>query len=124
MEDLGNKWAHMYGYLYDHDYTTSFNLPFITEMYLNFGVLGIVIISIMIGVLMGWLSRRYWSRNTNVLVTALGVLIALPFLTPESNFSLLAGRALIGFITVYISLFALHVFFPRIIVRRKPQKLV
>lgn len=117
-DNLGNSWAHMYRYLHKFDHKTSFNLPFITEMYMNFGIPGIVVISLLLGMVMGWLSRRYWAAGSSILVTAFGILIGMPFLTPESNLSLLAGRAIVGAITVYASLYVLYLLFPGIFIKR------
>lgn len=103
-ETQGNAWAQRYGYLYSGDDVTSFNLPFLPEMYMNFGYPGIVVIGFMLGGLMGFVASRLWMREDDSSLIAFGIVIALPFLTPESNLSLMLGRAVISAVVGYFSL--------------------
>lgn len=112
-ERTGNQWAHMYGYLYRDDTVTSFNLPWLPEMYMNFGMAGVIILSLIVGILLGFLTSRFWMHQGDSTFTAFSLVLALPFLTPESNFSLLFGRAIIGAIVAYFSMWSTAVLFSR-----------
>ena len=118
MEDQGNAWAQQYGYLSSEDDVTSFNLPFLPEMYMNFGYPGLIVIGSLLGALMGLLSRKLWTREGDCSSIAFGILVGIPFLTPESNLSLLLGQAAIGGAIAYSSLLAATLLFPALRVKR------
>jgi len=109
VEDFGNRWAREYGYLNWRNTTTSFNLPWLPEMYINLGFWGVIFFSLLIGWLMGYLSEKFWMTGREVTYTAFGILIGLPFFTPESNISLMLGKILISCILSYISLILLDI---------------
>jgi hypothetical protein len=118
LEAQGNAWAQRYGYLYKGDDVTSFNLPFIPEMYMNFGYPGIVTIACLLGVMMGFVASRLWMHEGDCSLIAYGIVIALPFLTPESNLSLLLGRGLISAAAGYGSLAIMALVLPGLRVGR------
>lgn len=107
LEDLGNRWAHEYGFLHSRDYVTSFNLPFVTEMFMNFGYWGVLGVSALMGAGMRKLTATLWRADASTPILALGLLVALPFFTPESNLSLQVGRALISGVSAWGSLVVL-----------------
>lgn len=117
-EDLGNRWAREYGYLDRSNLITSFNLPWLPEMYMNFGIAGVIVISFLIGRLLGFLSLRLWSHEGDSTYTAYGLLLGMPFLTPESNLSLMLGLIIIPAIVAYASLLVLNIIFPKIRLRK------
>ncbi len=119
VESIGNAWAHEYGYLHKGDFTTAFNLPFLTEMYINFGYYGLIFVSVIISICLGYLSLKFWNHDGDGTFTAYGLLLGLPFLTPESNLSLMVGRVVIGAIVGYFSLVTLAMIFPTIRVRNR-----
>jgi hypothetical protein len=119
LEDQGNAWAQQYGYLSTDDDVTSFNLPFLPEMYMNFGYPGLMVLGILLGVALGITTSRVWSRDGDSSFTAFSILLATPFLTPESNLSLLLGHAVIGGTTAYLSLLVLQSQIPDVRVTRR-----
>jgi hypothetical protein len=98
-EDLGNRWAQEYGYLTRDDDVTSFNLPWLPEMYMNFGWGGVLGISAIVGALMGWLWRRL-ARPVPSAQFAFGLVMLSRFFFPESNLSLHMGGLVIGGISI------------------------
>lgn len=94
-EDLGNRWAHEYGYLDSSDDVTSFNLPWLPEMYMNFGWTGVVIISFLIGALAAVLWSRLAKASPSP-VFAAGLSLLSVFFFPESNLSLELGGLITG----------------------------
>jgi hypothetical protein len=91
LEDLGNRWAHEYGYLNPTDYATSYNLPWVAEMYMNAGWLGVAILSCLVGTLMGVVRRCLILTHTSSPFYALALVSASAFFCPESNISLQIG---------------------------------
>jgi hypothetical protein len=94
-EDLGNGWARDYGYLDKDDDVTSFNLPWLPEMYMNFGWAGVVAISFAVG----WLCGFIWAKLAHASpspVFAAGLIMLSPFFFPESNLSLGVGGLVIS----------------------------
>lgn len=98
-EDLGNRWAREYGYLDRDDDVTSFNLPWLPEMYMNFGWTGVVVISFLVGCLCAfiWSKLAYASPPP---VFAAGLIMLSPFFFPESNLSLGIGGLVISWLSM------------------------
>ena len=94
-EDQGNSWAHDYRYVGENDYSTSFNLPWYPEMYMNFGWPGVVIISGLIGLLMSAIWNIVAKGATVPSQFAAGMMFCSVFYFPESNLSIEIGNLLI-----------------------------
>jgi hypothetical protein len=71
--------------------TTSANLPWITELLANFGPLGVLSGMTVLGLLLAFLERTLNSGEAGLVETAIGITILLPFVYPESNFSVAIG---------------------------------
>lgn len=102
MEDLGNRWAREYGFLSQHDDVTSFNLPWLPEMFMNFGWFGILGISFLVGLF----SAAIWSMFARTAAAsqhfAAGLLLCSSFFFPESNLSIDIGNLIIGMVVILI----------------------
>jgi hypothetical protein len=100
-ENTGNVFGRRYRYLDSNDLTTSFNLPWIVEMYANFGDTGVVLGMSLVGVFLAFLEQklnRLDMQQPLEIVTSIAILFRLIY--QESNFSLMAG----GLILLSISL--------------------
>ena len=86
-EDLGNRWAHDYGYLDREDDATSYNLCWLAEMYMNGGWVGVALLSATVGLLMGWLWRWLLVTRSGSAHYAFAFMMAYGFFYPESNMS-------------------------------------
>lgn len=95
-EDLGNRWAHEYGFLGPGDMVTSFNLPWLPEFYMNFGTLGIVCGMLLLGVLFRVFHRLFWEAPRGPLEYAFGLTLANSMMLAESNFSMMFGAFFVG----------------------------
>jgi len=100
-EDLGHQWAQRYGFLGTSDYTTSFNLPWLTEMYINFGWKGVVGINLLIGILFALAHRLYFDRPNGLAGMACALTIGIHIIFVESHMSLLLGEFTIALILLY-----------------------
>lgn len=113
-EVLGSVWARAYGYLGADDYETSFNLPWLPEMYMNFGIFGVIGISVLIGIFFHMLAVNFWADARTPSTFAFGMAFGLPLVYVENNLSMVFG----GFFIVVISLtsvsYLIALFFPKI----------
>ncbi len=122
-EDLGNRWAREYSYLGPDDYTTSFNLPWLSEMYMNFGTLGVIVVNFLIGLLFRFLREAFWRNTANSSSFAFGLVIAAPLMFVESNISLTIGGLIITAMVLFTTVFLIGHILPELIVRKSSQRL-
>lgn len=108
LEDVGNRWAHEYQYLSSDDFVTSYNLPWVPEMYMNFGWIGITVLSLFIGVLLGFINRVVFSNVVGPARFSIAVSLGVVFVMPESNLSGMIGGFMINWlILIFIASFVL-----------------
>jgi len=101
-ETLGNDWARAYKLAAPDNFSYSYNLPWIAEMYMNVGFLGIVGISLLIGLLFYLFKLTICQVNNDPSKLAFGVLLMTPLMTPESNLSLVLGGVIVSGILISI----------------------
>ncbi len=90
-KNMGQDFGHRYSLLDPHDIHTSFNLPSLVEFYVNFGEFGVLFGMLTIGVIYGMLSRLANNPGQGALITVAGLVLMLPLLNIESDFSLTFG---------------------------------
>ena len=94
---VGQDFGHRYGYLTRNDLSTSFNLPYPIEFYVNFGEVGIVVGMLIVGVIFGLLDTFFNRPGQPLPQTALGIGLILPVITHlESDFSLTFGGLILN----------------------------
>ena len=94
-EDFGNAWAHSYRYVGPRDFTSSFNLPWYPEMYMNFGWLGVVGVSAMVGLLLSAIWNIFAKGAVLPSQFAAGMMFCSVFYFPESNLSIEIGNLIV-----------------------------
>jgi len=109
-EELGNRWARDYRYLGPNDEVTSYNLPWLAEMFMNFGWSGVIVLSLAVGVLMGALWRWLISRRAGSAHFAFSLTLTSAFFFPESNMSLQLGGLVVAGVTMMTALTLLRHF--------------
>ena len=72
----------------------SMNLPWMPELYVNFGVAGVIIGMSLFGVFLAMIDKLLNSGEASDLEAVTGLIILLPFVFPDSNFSVMMGSAL------------------------------
>ncbi len=112
-EDLGNRWAQDYGYLFYTDDVTSFNLPWLAEMYMNFGVAGVATISGFVGLLMALVWSVFAGGSDKPIGFSSGLVLCSSFFFPESNLSLQVGNLAIALMSLLTAFWLLGVFAPQ-----------
>lgn len=90
-KNLGQEFGHRYSVLDAHDTHTSFNLPFLVEFFANFGEVGVVLGMLLVGLIYGLLTRLTNNPGQSAPLTIVGIVIMLPLLNVESDFSLIFG---------------------------------
>lgn len=111
-EDLGNSWARDYSYVGTDDFVTAYNLPWLAEMYMNFGWLGIAVMSLGIGALMGALSRWIAETSAGSVQFAFALTMASAFFFPESNLSAVLGGLTVSGASIFGLMFAIRAIRP------------
>lgn len=102
VQSVGNNFGRRYNYLGKNDFVTSLNLPWIVEMYANFGYLGVLIGMPLVGVFLAFLEQKLNHPNMNSLEFVVGATLSFRLIYQESNFSLLIGNLLPLLLTLYI----------------------
>jgi len=91
-EIFGAEFGYRYGFTQNHD--TSINIPWLIELFINFGALGVMIGMAAIGMFLAALDRFFNSPGASSLETVIGLAIIVPLVYPNSNFSLMVGSLL------------------------------
>lgn len=114
-EDLGNRWARDYGYLGADDFSTAFNLPWLPEMYMNFGASGVIGVSLCIGFFFHILAVNFWADPQTPSAFAFGMMIGTPLIFVESNLSMMLGGLVIGVVSLAAISLVMAKVFPKFI---------
>ena len=93
-DNFGNEWAVQAGWLGKNDRFTSYNLPWLPQMYLSFGITGIIVGSFLIAVGLFLLERYYWTITPDAWTFAMAYSIIRAIIHLESDFVLAFGVAI------------------------------
>ncbi|RKZ18355.1 hypothetical protein DRQ17_03330 [bacterium] len=99
---MGQEYGHRYNFLNPNDYGTSFNLSMLIELYINFGVIGIIIGMFLIGVVYRILYRIMNYKGMSEGVAVIGAIIFMNLMNIESNISLVFGNVVEYTIIMYL----------------------
>jgi hypothetical protein len=133
-KELGQAFGHRYGYVGKRDESTAFNLPILVEFYVNFGLYGVLVGMALVGVLYYMIQRIVNSPGQDYLISLAGVVLIIPLLNIESDFSLAFGGLLMNGVAIGLVLRTIrrsglralagapstHLRFPRFSVPRGP----
>lgn len=101
LENQGNEFGRRYGFVKADNLTTSMNLPWLVEAFVNFGIPGVLGISAAIGLLIG-LVEALFNRPGAPWQLAVSAIMLLPFINQDSNLSLSIGNLLTIFVALMI----------------------
>jgi hypothetical protein len=101
---LGQEFGHRYELLDPFDQTTSYNLPVLVEFYINFGVWGIIIGMLMIGIFFRNLYIFFNHPDAGEAGIVIGTIIFIGLYNLESDLSLILGNTLHYIILLYFLL--------------------
>lgn len=93
-EKSGYAFGVRYSLIGEKDKHMSYNLPWITELYVNFGRVGVVVGMALIGLFLAVLECIFNKRKMKVVEFGVGSAILIPLTFQESNFTLMTGSLL------------------------------
>ncbi len=93
-ENTDQAFGHRYEFLSPQDKVTSINVPWIVEMYANFGRVGVLLGMTLVGAFLALMSAIFNRREMTSLEFVVGAAIIFPLVYPASNFSLMTGTLL------------------------------
>jgi hypothetical protein len=103
-KNLGQMFGHRYQYLHSRDFSTSINLPFLIEFYVNFGELGVILGMFLVGIIYAVLDHLLNRRGQSVVRIVMGMAILVPMLDLDSDFSLIFGGVVLDLVAFAIVL--------------------
>jgi hypothetical protein len=101
-KEIGQAFGHRYGYLKWSNLATSINLPFLVEFYLNFGFIGVLVGMTIVGATYRTLDELVNHPAQDLLTSLFGVIVLVPLLMLESDFSLTFGGLLLNGLALYV----------------------
>jgi len=101
-EQLGNEFGHRYSLMHHTDHQSSLNVPWVTELYANFGFTGLFLGMTLFGAGMAMFSRFLTGMDRTEIGSAVAIAVLVPLSFPESNFSLMVGSILPLLICLWI----------------------
>jgi hypothetical protein len=93
-ERWGNEFGRRYQFLAPENTSMSVNLPWLVELYANFGAKGVVIGMTLIGLLLAFLEQFLNRPESDTISKAVGAAVLLPLFYHESNFTVMTGSLL------------------------------
>ncbi len=91
VENTGNQFGHRYGYLDPDDDETSYNLPWLVEMYANFGLPGVLVGMVIAGLVLSLIDRLLNPSTRDPATAILTTCTLLVIAIQESGFSGMIG---------------------------------
>jgi len=86
----------------------SINIPWITEMYANFGRAGIILGMTLCGMVFGLLDRFLNAPGAGITGTAISAGVLLPLFYQESNLTLMTGSLVPQFVSFWLFFFIMQ----------------
>lgn len=105
-EEAGWAFGQRYGILNPDDPPQSINLPWMIEMYANFGGAGVILGMGLVGVLFAFFEAFLSRPSMTPAETAAGTAVILPLFLQDSNFSLMTGSIPLLIVAFWIVLAA------------------
>jgi hypothetical protein len=101
-KEVGQAFGHRYRYLYWTNVSTSINLPFLVEFYANFGAIGVIVGMAIVGLIYRILDELVNHPEQDLLASLIGVIILVPLLMLESDFSLTFGGLVLNGLAFFV----------------------
>ena len=98
----GYLFGQRYHYLRQGDFTTTINMPYLVEFYANFGVMGVYLGMLLVGVIYRLVERVVNVPGQSLLRTVVGIGILLPLINIESDFSVVFGGLFLTGAALYV----------------------
>ena len=92
--EVGQEFGHRYSLLYKYDTVTSYNLPWLIELYANFGAIGLCLGMFAVGLIFRFLVTKMSAPISQNVKLILGLTITFKLFYAGSNFALMVGGLL------------------------------
>jgi len=102
--EIGQEFGHRYSLLDVNDTNTAYNLPWLPELYANFGPIGVFIGMFVIGVFFRYLVQKLSSPVGHPIERVLGITISFSLFYAESNFSLMVSGIFLTYLVLFLML--------------------
>lgn len=103
IKTIGQEFGHRYGILHEEDYWTSINLPHqVVEMYLNFGVAGVILGMMLMGFLYRVVAFSLGRPGSGERMLLIGCTLCTALLNMDNDFSLVFGGVVYCFGMLYL----------------------
>lgn len=103
-DNLGNEFGVRYGVLDEKNYTTSWNMPVLNELYVNFGIIGIAVGMFFLGIVYNLVSLTLNYNYKNYLFI-ISFITLYPLFYLESHLSITFGAVPQTFLFLYIYIY-------------------
>lgn len=101
-KELGQAFGHRYSLIYSTNMTTAINLPILVEFFANFGGLGVVVGMLVVGFIYRCLDFLVNRPGQSALMSMMAVVLLIPLLPIESDFSLIFGGLPLNGLCLYM----------------------
>ncbi|HEX8847962.1 MAG TPA: hypothetical protein VF761_00345 [Gemmatimonadaceae bacterium] len=101
---LGQDFGHRYSFIETWDTSTSINVPFLIEFYMNFGMTGVLVGMFITGMIYRILDSLLNVPGQSILRSLASLAILMPLLNIESDFSLVFGGIFLNAVAFYVVL--------------------
>jgi hypothetical protein len=101
-KELGQAFGHRYRYLDETNLSTSINLPYFVEFYVNFGELGIILGMLFVGLIYRCLEFVMNRPGQSALQSLIALILLAPLWNIESDFSLTFGGLLLNGVALWM----------------------
>ena len=103
-ELTGNEFGQRYGFLDPSDQGTSLNLPWIVELYANFGAWGVLLGMGIFGAFVAFVNRLFNQSQMNPVEFVYGAVMLFGLYNQGSSFAMTVGNVLLLSIALYVLL--------------------
>jgi hypothetical protein len=98
---LGNEFGRRYHILHGSNYSTSVNLPWLPEFYVNFGDWGVVLGMTLVGAAFRFLVQKLANPRATLVEYVFGLTLIFQLFYAESNLALMWGGLFLSFLAFY-----------------------
>ena len=118
-ERVGGEFGIRYGFAYASSNQTSFNIPWIVELFVNFGAYAVLAGMALFGLVLGGLDKFFNVTEASDLEFLIGLTLTFRLIYQESNLSVMTGSLILQAIAFY-TFFTLIALFSKFIFKARP----
>ncbi|MBL8295416.1 MAG: hypothetical protein JNN08_26460 [Bryobacterales bacterium] len=102
-DTISHDFGHRYSLIWPSDHVTAMNMPWLVELWVNFGPRGLVLGMLFFGLLFGYLTRKLNRSEMTELEFVVGATILFPLcVNQESHFAIVAGNVVLLYVVLVL----------------------